>query len=546
MVLSSLENNNAEILVAVPVKNCAQFVPGLGRQILNLDWPKANLRVVFVENDSLDLSYEACLSVTDMLKHHGINATTERISYGFHLPHESRHIESKQGRRLQVLRSVRQYIVDRHLKFSDYIFWIDADFEFIPPQSLKELVHADKDIIIPIYRVAGNEAVYDQSSYYHDDRLGDLYVDDLLRQQGRESILPMTLVNAAALIHRRVFQKIPRVYFSTDDDQEGSVLSKKARDAGFSLWLHSKVSIQHAKISGEEPFLSRQKFGELRRSELNPGLAKVTGRIRFHESYENRKLLFLLYSHSSNHDTLCRAQFNTWGRNKNNIKFFSNEAGYPLPIVNISHEGEESYENMWRKVIAMLRYARRHHAESHDWFLLGGNDLLVIPENLHRLLDEPEIRNANSSGAPVYLGRRLKHPETGIVFNSGGSGYVLNRCALQILVEQLPNSEPDLATAAEDLMVAKTLEKAGVLPMDTRDEEGAERFHPLDPIGTLNYPKEYPKDWFDQYTKDFQRIPGIDGISRYSISFHYLNESMMYDFWHRLIAKNRTGGSCGK
>lgn len=64
------------------------------------------------------------------------------------------------------------------------------------------------------------------------------------------------------------------------------------------------------------------------------------------------------------------------------------------------------------------------------------------------------------------------------------------RCcaAVRVLKRALPKPfcMPDLVAFYEDVMVAKCLkDEAGLLPMDTRDDMGRERFHPFSPDGHL-------------------------------------------------------------
>ena len=49
----------------------------------------------------------------------------------------------------------------------------------------------------------------------------------------------------------------------------------------------------------------------------------------------------------------------------------SNKTDQELNIVNIVHEGPESYENMWQKVRAMWSYVYDHYYEKYDWFYIG-------------------------------------------------------------------------------------------------------------------------------------------------------------------------------
>ena len=67
---------------------------------------------------------------------------------------------------------------------------------------------------------------------------------------------------------------------------------------------------------------------------------------------------------------------------------------------------------------------------------------------------------------------------------------------------------------------------AGVLPYDTRDELGRERFHPFTPANHLAYriPRS-GKDWYAQYSIDLK--VGYDCCSPQSVSFHYVDAPLM-------------------
>lgn len=241
------------------------------------------------------------------------------------------------------------------------------------------------------------------------------------------------------------------------------------------------------------------------------------------------RVAFLIYTYANNHKTRCGAQYATWGRRAPGLLYFSNAADELLPIVSLGFEGPESYDNMWRKTTAMLRYAYLRLRRRFDWFMVGGDDLYVILNNIHAYLSSSAIRDANTAGQPLYLGRRFRQPSEDFSFNSGGAGYLLNRAALEAFVETVPEYA-DIDSSAEDVMVGRALHLAGIQPFDTRDEHGAERFHPFTPrlhcdyrIGAFG-----EEDWFAEYTRDFGLIEGIAGISPESVTFHYVDESLMH------------------
>lgn len=51
----------------------------------------------------------------------------------------------------------------------------------------------------------------------------------------------------------------------------------------------------------------------------------------------------------------------------------------------IKHEGPEEWENMWQKSRAIWKYIDRHYKNDFDWFVLGGDDIFLIVENLRKV-----------------------------------------------------------------------------------------------------------------------------------------------------------------
>ena len=240
-------------------------------------------------------------------------------------------------------------------------------------------------------------------------------------------------------------------------------------------------------------------------------------------------VLFMIYSHAPKHATACRAQYKTWGARARKLLFFSDQDDPTLPIVNIPHDGLESYGNMWRKVISMVRHAHRFYRHEFEWFMVCGHDTFVVVENLCRYLSREEFVEQNAARVPLFLGRRFLLADQGLIFNSGGAGYVLNGFALDALVASIPSSESDLETPMEDVMVARALKRVHIEPYDTRDAEGAERFHPFTPQLHHDYRGvDFPGDWYVRYTQPFDLIEGIDGISSESATFHYVDPGLMY------------------
>lgn len=138
----------------------------------------------------------------------------------------------------------------------------------------------------------------------------------------------------------------------------------------------------------------------------------------------------------------------------------------------------------------MWAYIYDNYYNDHDFFHIGGDDLYVIVENLRLYLESEEIQTAANGGiylpdgsetsqTPLFMGRRFAYQgDMNDIFISGGSGYTMNKAALKALVtEGLPNMFPHAHTFSEDTMIARLFRKKfGVLPYETKDEAGGERY----------------------------------------------------------------------
>lgn len=51
----------------------------------------------------------------------------------------------------------------------------------------------------------------------------------------------------------------------------------------------------------------------------------------------------------------------------------------------IKHEGPEEWNNMWQKSRAIWKYINYHYKDDYDWFVLGGDDIFIIVENLRKV-----------------------------------------------------------------------------------------------------------------------------------------------------------------
>jgi len=199
---------------------------------------------------------------------------------------------------------------------------------------------------------------------------------------------------------------------------------------------------------------------------------------------------------------------------------------------------------MWQKTRSMLAYMYDNYLNDFDYFLLSGDDTHVIVENLRIYLRSLEYDKLNEQ--PLHIGHQIPHGGLAAPFIGGGGGYILNRVALKMFVENsLPTCEKDAITSEEDIYISKCLQTLGILPIDTADAEGRQRFH-----GNINFMSEFNPTAgpFGPYRTFWKTVYyfwaekhglkwGQDLISDQSISFHRVNSPVRMKRHHAIVYK---------
>jgi len=247
------------------------------------------------------------------------------------------------------------------------------------------------------------------------------------------------------------------------------------------------------------------------------------------------KVLCMIYTMAADHGGRVRAVRETWGGGCDGFLAFSTESDPRIPAISIPHDGEESYSNMWQKVRSIWRFVGEHYLDEFDFFMLGGDDLMVLPGSLRDYLG-----TVGSAEEDHFMGRRFKGYGKDNYFNSGGAGYVLSRGTLRKFVANLENPlcVPKKRTSMEDVMIADCLRKAlNIRFTDTRDEMGRERFHPFAPGShyKLKPVKKGTRDWYEDYNQEWGIQWGADCCSPSSVSFHYMKKPAMVRHIHNLL-----------
>lgn len=317
---------------------------------------------------------------------------------------------------------------------------------------------------------------------------------------------------------------------------EETVIIEKPTENVFQYKFDPTLMVEASKIAQGELVTPSEEC----RRQPNDDDAKVINNMAVWDGAQlgTPRILCAVYTYSKKHVNV-QAIKESWASRCDGFVAFSDVTDESIPTFGIKHDGREDYANMWQKSRSIWKYIHHWYRDDYDWFLLGGDDMFIVIENFRYYVLSEEIQ---SKDEPLYLGMRFqtaKDMPYNVVFNSGGAGTYLNRKALDVLASHLDSDECSAreTTFAEDVNVAKCLRLSGVVPYDTKDALGRERFHPFTPGGHLTYRIPDPPDWYARYTFDLKL--GHECCSEHSISYHYINPPLMEKLWHLLYTCRR-------
>ncbi|RWS25030.1 C1GalTA-like protein [Leptotrombidium deliense] len=226
----------------------------------------------------------------------------------------------------------------------------------------------------------------------------------------------------------------------------------------------------------------------------------------FNYHFNSIRIVCIVFTEPKNDEKKTTAITLTWGRRCNRLLFFRK----------CGRDSEDNNKCTYMSVA--LKQVYQSDSEAGDWFLVANDNSFFIMENLRHFLLEQNSLN------PLQFGFKLK-PYVKQGYMNSVAGFVLSNEALRRLASKSETKAcKKHSTLSEDIAIGICLQSLKVEIVDSRDENGRERFLPFTPRHHLTNAK-LETFWFWKYAfypqqKVSLRLPINEQILNVHFSFN--------------------------
>ncbi|CDK24681.1 unnamed protein product [Kuraishia capsulata CBS 1993] len=171
------------VLFCVPLRDAALHLPMFFGHLENMTYPHGLVDLAFLVSDSSDDTMGVLQKRLHQLQTHkdksmhfgDIEIFEKDFGQAIGQSFSDRHGFAAQGPRRKLMARARNWLSSVAIKpYHSYVYWRDVDVETIPPTIIEDLMHHDKDVIVPnVWRPLpdwlGNQQPYDLNSWQESD-----------------------------------------------------------------------------------------------------------------------------------------------------------------------------------------------------------------------------------------------------------------------------------------------------------------------------------------------------------------------------------------
>ncbi len=224
---------DANVTICSPLRDAGQILPAYRERIKRLVWPPHQLRIIAVEGDSNDDTWDQLQAWA---------AQDERVTLGkcdLGKPHYGSIVHPERFQVLATVFNAALNLVD--LEWSDYVLFLPGDIEY-QPELLGQLVSEQLDVLAPFSYQSGY--FYDIWGFTRDKRMFEKFTElDAFLHYGDRPIA-MDTVGGTVLLSKAVLAAGCR--YTVEEVDRG--LCRQARLLGFEIYGHPGVQVYHPAV----------------------------------------------------------------------------------------------------------------------------------------------------------------------------------------------------------------------------------------------------------------------------------------------------------
>ncbi|MET3209908.1 UNVERIFIED_CONTAM: cellulose synthase/poly-beta-1,6-N-acetylglucosamine synthase-like glycosyltransferase [Paenibacillus sp. PvR008] len=237
--------NTSTVTIAAPIRNRAWILPSYLQHILDIDYPKAKMELLFVVNDSEDISLDILNSFKKENKHTYKNIRID--VYNRNAPVDKRDLNVRNNYIYTHLSKLRNYIMSKTK--TDHLMFIDTDI-LVQPDIINNLLKHKRDIVSGLIwngYISNPDKPYLFPNIMKINTKG--YFEHIVNNQVKNApflpssvLIQVDLTGAIIMLSRKVYKSVKYGFHPQGED---AYFCKMAQDKGFELYCDLGVFSHH-------------------------------------------------------------------------------------------------------------------------------------------------------------------------------------------------------------------------------------------------------------------------------------------------------------